>query len=101
MKYLLPLLVAAIFLLSGCSGNTSGRTNPDVAGTQAAQLTATAISSMSPSTSPSIGMTPDQVLQLWGYPEAIHQDDVYGEQWVYPNNVSIYFQNGTVSKIQN
>ena len=101
MKYPLVLMMALIFLLSACSGILSNKTaNSAVASTQAAQLTATAMVSAGSATSPSIGMTPDQVLNMWGYPEEIHQDTVYGEQWTYPNNVTIYFQNGAVSKIQ-
>jgi hypothetical protein len=101
MKYSLLFVILAAVLLSGCSNGSSKQTGQSLVSTQAAQLTATAMYAGGSAASPSIGMTPDQVLTLWGYPEEIHQDDVYGEQWIYPNNVSIYFKNGTVSKIQN
>ena len=94
-------MILSLILLSGCSNGSSSQAVQAAAGTQAAQLTATAMYAGGSAVAPSIGMTPDQVLTLWGYPEEIHQDNVYGEQWTYPNNVFIYFQNGTVSKIQN
>jgi hypothetical protein len=98
MKYLLPLMIVLALFLSGCSGNSSGQAV--IAKTQAAQLTAAA-AMIGSATSPTIGMTPDQVLKLWGYPQEIHQDTISGEQWLYPNNQSVYFENGTVSKVQN
>jgi hypothetical protein len=100
MKYLLPLTFLLVILLSACSSDSSGHSAAvAITATQAAQLTATA-SVYASANAPIIGMTPDQVLNVWGYPEEIHQDDISGEQWVYPNNVFVYFNNGTVSKVQ-
>ena len=91
-------MIVLILFLSGCSGNSAGQAA--IAKTRAAQLTAAA-ATIGSATSPAIGMTPDQVLKLWSYPEEIRQDNISGEQWLYPNNQSVFFENGTVSKVQN
>ena len=52
-----------------------------------------------------IGMTKQQVLDsMWGEPEKINKTTTaYGtsEQWVYPNNNYLYFENGILTAIQN
>ena len=52
-----------------------------------------------------IGMTMQQVLDsMWGEPEKINKTTTaYGtsEQWVYPNNNYLYFENGILTAIQN
>ena len=52
-----------------------------------------------------IGMTKQQVLDsMWGDPTKINKTTTkYGisEQWVYPNNNYLYFENGKLTAIQN
>lgn len=51
----------------------------------------------------SIGMTPDQVRLAWGPPERIHETITAAgrrQQWVYPGQSFLYFENGVVTAIQ-
>lgn len=54
--------------------------------------------------SPQIGMTPQEIQNsTWGYPEKINKTTYsWGiiEQWIYPENKYIYFQNNLVTAIQ-
>ncbi|HIY08554.1 MAG TPA: DUF2845 domain-containing protein [Firmicutes bacterium] len=53
---------------------------------------------------PSIGMTKEEALaSTWGAPESINTTETSGnvhEQWVYPNNRYLYFDNGVLTGIQ-
>jgi hypothetical protein len=52
-----------------------------------------------------IGMTQDQVLNsLWGHPQSVNRTTTaYGvhEQWVYGGNNYLYFEDGSLTDIQN
>lgn len=51
----------------------------------------------------SIGMTKEEVLERWGEPLDINKTTTqYGasEQWVYPNNQYLYFEDGVLTSIQ-
>ncbi|MCQ5364148.1 DUF2845 domain-containing protein [Anoxybacillus salavatliensis] len=51
----------------------------------------------------SIGMTEEEVLERWGKPldinKTITQNGI-SEQWVYPNNQYLYFEDGVLTSIQ-
>ncbi|WP_449619971.1 hypothetical protein [Robertmurraya sp. Marseille-Q9965] len=56
------------------------------------------------STTIRIGMTPDEVVEKWGKPEDINRTITAfstSEQWVYPNYVYLYFDDGILTTIQN
>jgi hypothetical protein len=51
----------------------------------------------------SIGMTADEVLERWGKPLDINKtitEHRVSEQWVYPNNQFLYFDDGVLTSIQ-
>lgn len=52
---------------------------------------------------PEIGMTPDEVREIWGNPIDIYRTETrYGisEQWVFAGYKYVYFEDGFVTAIQ-